>query len=52
MGFAKNERMPPFDKKPVGISAAYSGVRLEITPRIANPSRTRMPMPVSNQVFD
>jgi hypothetical protein len=52
MGFARNERIPPFDKKPAGISVAYSGVRMEITPRIANPSRTRMPMRVSNQVFD
>jgi len=52
MGFARNERIPPFDKKPLGISDAYSGVRMEITPRIANPSRTRMPMRVSNQVCD
>jgi hypothetical protein len=52
MGFARNERIPPFDKKPVGISVAYSGVRMKITPGIANPSRTRMPMRVGNQVFD
>jgi hypothetical protein len=52
MGFARNQRMPPFDRKPVGTSAAYSGARMEIMPRIANPSRTRMPMRVSNQVFD
>jgi len=52
MGFARNERMPPFDEKPVGISVSYSCARMEITPRIANPSRTRMPMRVSNQVFD
>jgi hypothetical protein len=52
MGFARNERMPPFGKKHLGISVVYGGVRMEITPRIANPSRTRMPMRVSNQVFD
>ena len=52
MGFARNERIRPFDKKPVGISVAYIGVRMQITPRIANPSRTRMPMRVSNHVCD
>ena len=52
MGFARNERIPPFDKKTVGISVAYSGVRMEITPRIANPSGTRMAMRVGNQVLD
>jgi hypothetical protein len=51
-GFRAKRADTAFRQKPVGISAAYSGVRMEITPRIANPSRTRMPMRVSNQVFE
>jgi len=47
-GFRAKRANPAFDKKPLGISVAYSGEKMEITPRIANLSRTLMPMRVQN----